>query len=736
MKKFLLYSMLFAWIILSLLFAAPWAEATTVTATVQDPSTQVFANGTWAVIFRPTPGATGPFNVNGVAFTQSFSGVMNGSGVLSVTLTDNSTITPSGSLWTFKVCPNASFPCTSVDIRITGSNLDVSNIINAAVPLIQTAAGPLSYAYQDSEITPIPNPGQQYWNVLLNQNRVWNGSSWQPLISTGNATSLQGLTWDDLPAILETKSATSPHAATFSSVATGTTVIAKISGEAGAAINSAFATASVVEVAAANPTASTLITIPKGGTLRMRGNSTLAHVGIRFTDSTTDYTGTGTLDCPDGATLKLANGANTDSVSQVHFASLTGTTNQYGLSKVQINGCTIDGNKANNTSGFGVRVYGRGFQILGATVQNSYQTGWWLEGHDPASFTNPADDDLQFMANSRSISNGGDGMNFVTQQGWNLSGIGIWGSGSWGLETSTALSVSNLNTFLNVTGGCHIKSAGSMAGSNIACTNAAGWGLLIDTGAGQSFLSSSQAGCNGCIGIEVKSPNQLFHGTIDNSSPAVKINGGAINLTANVFGNSGANLVALTAENGPSTFIINGDTSSIATSIFSATPSFADTSFVFASGGCGGNCSYQQLPTTFFSAGGYSFTFPSASGTLYVQGNPVSTGNHTLSGTTIANGYTHTWQPIVSYVGAALGPQAFGMATLTSGTVTVSNAAACTPSATCGYKLINCAKNASSGIGALSIGTVSAGVSFVINSLGPTASVLTTDASSVCWQIN
>jgi hypothetical protein len=78
-----------------------------------------------------------------------------------------------------------------------------------------------------------------------------------------------------------------------------------------------------------------------------------------------------------------------------------------------------------------------------------------------------------------------------------------------------------------------------------------------------------------------------------------------------------------------------------------------------------------------------------------------------------------------------------GLAVLVSGTVTVANTAACTPTATtCVYKLTNCAKNASTGIGTLSVGTVSAGTSFVINSLGPTASVLTTDASSVCWQIN
>ncbi len=81
-------------------------------------------------------------------------------------------------------------------------------------------------------------------------------------------------------------------------------------------------------------------------------------------------------------------------------------------------------------------------------------------------------------------------------------------------------------------------------------------------------------------------------------------------------------------------------------------------------------------------------------------------------------------------------PAIAGVSTLVSGTVTVSNANSCTPSATCVYKLTNCAKNASTGIGTLSIGTVSSGTSFVINSLGPTASVLATDLSSVCWQVN
>lgn len=76
-----------------------------------------------------------------------------------------------------------------------------------------------------------------------------------------------------------------------------------------------------------------------------------------------------------------------------------------------------------------------------------------------------------------------------------------------------------------------------------------------------------------------------------------------------------------------------------------------------------------------------------------------------------------------------------GIATLSSGTITVSNAAACTPSATCTYKLTNCGINGSSAIGTPSVGTVVAGTSFVINSYTAIAGIAV-DSSIICWQIN
>lgn len=86
-------------------------------------------------------------------------------------------------------------------------------------------------------------------------------------------------------------------------------------------------------------------------------------------------------------------------------------------------------------------------------------------------------------------------------------------------------------------------------------------------------------------------------------------------------------------------------------------------------------------------------------------------------------------------VALAPGVQAFGIATLAAGTVTVSNAAACTPSATCVYKLTNCALNGTAAVGTPGVGTISVGTSFVINSYTAVAGVAV-DVSKICWQIN
>lgn len=309
-------------------------------------------------------------------------------------------------------------------------------------------------------------------------------------------------------------------------------------GDAGAKINAAVAALGSgnpgqIIVPPGNYTATTLIILGKQHTLVILGNGTFATVGIRFSDSTTDYSGRGLIECPDQATIELANGANTDVISQLNFAALTGSTSSpFGVWRAEIRGCTIHGNKANNSAGFGIRLFGHGMRIENVTVQNAAQDGLWIEGNNPpGAFTTSGDDAPVQMTSVKLLYNGGNGLTLIGPSDATLHGLGIWGNGLWGLETSTAVMASGVNIFANAAGGLHIKSGGSILGNNVQSDSAAGWGMLADTGAGATVLSSSAAGCGGCVGIEYRTPGNIYQGNIRGSSGfggiAVKFNGGA-----------------------------------------------------------------------------------------------------------------------------------------------------------------------------------------------------------------
>ena len=81
-----------------------------------------------------------------------------------------------------------------------------------------------------------------------------------------------------------------------------------------------------------------------------------------------------------GATiLKLADGANVDLVKSESFDSLTGGTTRGGPENWAFEGLTLDGNKANNTSGWPLRVFGAAYRIDNFEVQNGASGGVWSE---------------------------------------------------------------------------------------------------------------------------------------------------------------------------------------------------------------------------------------------------------------------------------------------------------------------------------------------------------------------
>lgn len=163
------------------------AQTTTVTATVQDPNGQVFANGTYSITFVPGPTASSGYTQNGADFTRMFNGLLNGSGTMTQAVADNSTITPTGSKWAFTFCPNTQSTCTTYITAVSGGTQNISSAVNATVPAIKVSAigAIIPFAYSDAEIVG-PTPGSVYYNITSGTARVWSPSTgWSTLTGAG-----------------------------------------------------------------------------------------------------------------------------------------------------------------------------------------------------------------------------------------------------------------------------------------------------------------------------------------------------------------------------------------------------------------------------------------------------------------------------------------------------------------------------------------------------------------------
>lgn len=172
-----------------------YAQFTTVSATITDFDNVAWSNAQWKVQFVPNPNQPNPclYNVNGVGLcTSTYSNytsqnnTTDGSGALSVTLIDNTQISPSGSQWIFTIQSNTSAPATQyLPLTISGSTMNLTTYlsVNSIVPRIKLGNLAGLYAYSDIEITN-QTQGNMYWNVITQTSRQWTGVTWQNLVTS------------------------------------------------------------------------------------------------------------------------------------------------------------------------------------------------------------------------------------------------------------------------------------------------------------------------------------------------------------------------------------------------------------------------------------------------------------------------------------------------------------------------------------------------------------------------
>jgi hypothetical protein len=167
------------------------AQSTTVSATVVDGSGQVWNNGTITVTFLPNPQyPSANYNINGTSISSSWktgiSYVLDSSGSVTISGVPTSTaITPSGSSWSYTVCPNATFNCSVINIPTIGATQNISSTLTAALSLISLSGTPLPKAYADSEIKTVQTQGSTYYNTGTTTPgpRFWDGSNWNAVLN-------------------------------------------------------------------------------------------------------------------------------------------------------------------------------------------------------------------------------------------------------------------------------------------------------------------------------------------------------------------------------------------------------------------------------------------------------------------------------------------------------------------------------------------------------------------------
>jgi len=399
-----------------------------------------------------------------------------------------------------------------------------------------------------------------------------------------------------------------------------------------------------------------VITLAKGQKLYFGvGQHTVG--GIRFSDSLTDQSGTGKIECAGSGqtTLMLRNGADTDVISQTNFAALTGQNSQYGLFRGEIRSCTIDGNKTNQTgTSYGIRLYGHGLVLSDVTVRNAYSDGIYTEWGVDSTFATPFNDLEGFFTGIRAAFNQGNGWTFRGPHDSDFVEVVLYQNGGWGMQVQTSSTyngnghLANINAFMNTLGGIYSNS--SLDGSQVAATTATGWGMLIDSGAGCHNLSASSFG--GPVGLEIRAPSQRISGDIVNTTTAgLRLNGGSGNFSLQMFNNTGYQ-IDFENEIGPSIIFANS-ANAVPGSMFNGIPSQAD--FVFFDFGGSATNRYISLPVQTVHVSGWAPQFPQSNAVMAVINDNTQTGNLSASNLTLSSSAQMGSTPFGSLGAAANG---------------------------------------------------------------------------------
>lgn len=197
MKLLMKLLLMFAYLTVSMSLSAQ-TGFTSVTAIVQDPSGNIYANAPYNVTFFD-PGTSGKLpTLNNSPFQRAFVGANTDSfGNLAVTVADNgviaSTSGATNTQWRFSICAQAGTPCFSTLITITGASQNITATLKAAAAPLTVVSTPASLTASN-----IFTGGNTFTNLvsIVSGPLFLNGNAYIDNVETGISPS--GLASHDL----------------------------------------------------------------------------------------------------------------------------------------------------------------------------------------------------------------------------------------------------------------------------------------------------------------------------------------------------------------------------------------------------------------------------------------------------------------------------------------------------------------------------------------------------------
>lgn len=235
-------------------------------------------------------------------------------------------------------------------------------------------------------------------------------------------------------------------------------------------------------------------------------------------------------------TLKAPAGVNADVIQGANFLTLTNTPAQIpetrGANFTRITDMTIDGNKANNSTGYCIRIWGHSMYWDNVTAQNCATGGIWTEYSDGSGYSffpsNPKlGDPASYFKNIKGFTNGNSGdWTYYGPNDGNIDGLICSGTTGNCLTTDTKIvdtviyHVGTLDKFTDAnaygnTGTCFYFGPGAtvLAADSIvagACTN----GLFMDATDGSSKMTNMTIAGNPGYGVTLQGGHNSFSGEI------------------------------------------------------------------------------------------------------------------------------------------------------------------------------------------------------------------------------